>query len=334
MRAVEIKAPGGPEMLQLTERPDPVPGAGEVLIKVAAAGVNRPDLMQREGRYPPPKGAPDLPGLEVSGTISALGEGAPRSASGRLWQTGDEVCALIAGGGYAERCVAPGVQCLPIPRGMPLVDAAAVPETYFTVWTNVFDRGRLASGDWLLVHGGTSGIGTTAIQLAVARGARVIATAGTADKCRACERLGASVAINYRTEEFVSAVKDATGGRGVDVILDIVGGSYTPKNLDCLARDGRLVQIGLMGSGHAADATISLRIIMLKRLTITGSTLRIRTAEEKGAIALALEREVWPLLESQRVRPVVAATFPLAGAEKAHRRLEAGDVIGKIVLTI
>jgi NADPH2:quinone reductase len=329
MKAIEITKPGGPEVLQLTERPEPVPSAGEVLIKVAAAGVNRPDLMQREGHYPPPKGASDLPGLEVAGTITALGPGQPRSASGRLWKVGDQVCALVGGGGYAEQCVAPGVQCLPIPRGMSIVDAAGVPETYFTVWTNVFDRGRLADGEWLLVHGGAGGIGTTAIQLAVARGARVLATAGTDEKCRACEALGATAAMNYRTTDFVAAVKDATAGRGVNVILDIIGGAYTPKNLECLARDGRLVQIGLMGG---ADTALSLRPILLRRLTITGSTLRIRTPEEKGAIAAALEREVWPLLESGQMRPVISATIPLADAAEAHRRLEAGSVIGKVVL--
>jgi putative PIG3 family NAD(P)H quinone oxidoreductase len=331
MKAVEIVKPGGPEVLTLVDRPDPAPAAGEVLIKVAAAGVNRPDLMQRQGLYPPPKDASDLPGLEVAGAIAALGSGQPRSASGKLWKVGDKVCALVSGGGYAEQCVASGLQCLPVPRGLPIVDAAALPETYFTVWTNVFDRGRLASGEWLLVHGGTSGIGTTAIQLAVARGARVIATAGSDDKCRACERLGATAAINYKTTDFAAAVKETTAGRGVDVILDIVGGSYTAKNLDSLARDGRLVVIGLMGG---SDAEVSLRPILLRRLTVTGSTLRIRTPEEKGAIALALAREVWPLVESGRARPVVAATFPLADAEHAHRRLEAGDVIGKIVLTV
>jgi putative PIG3 family NAD(P)H quinone oxidoreductase len=330
MKAVEISQPGGPDVLKLVDRPDPGPGINEVLIKVAAAGVNRPDLMQREGHYPPPKGASDLPGLEVAGTITALGPGQPRAASGRLWKVGDKVCALLSGGGYAEQCVAPGVQCLPIPRGLPIVDAAALPETFFTVWTNVFERGRLASGEWLLVHGGTSGIGTTAIQLAVARGARVLATAGTDEKCRGCKALGATAAINYRTTDFVAAVKDTTAGRGVDVILDIVGGAYTPKNLECLARDGRLVQIGLMGG---ADAAISLRPILLRRLTITGSTLRIRTPEEKGAIAAALEKEVWPLLPG-RCKPVVARTFTLADAADAHRTLEAGDVIGKIVLTV
>ncbi len=329
MRAVEISSPGGPEVLRLVERPDPVPAAGEVLIGVAAAGVNRPDLMQREGRYPPPRGSSDLPGLEVAGTILALGPGEPRSASGRAWKIGDEVCALIAGGGYAEQAVAPGVQCLPVPRGMPLADAAAIPETYFTVWTNVFDRGRLAAGEWLLVHGGTSGIGSTAIQLAAARGSRVITTAGSEEKCRAAEQLGATRAVNYRTEDFVAAVTDITGGRGVDVVLDIMGGSYLARNLDCLTKDGRLVQIGLQGG---ASAEIPLRPIMLRRLTITGSTLRIRTPEEKGAIAAAVEREIWPLLESGRVRPIIDARLPLADAAEAHRRLGSGEVIGKVIL--
>ncbi len=335
MTAIEISAPGPPSVLRLTDRPDPVPGPGEVLIAVAAAGVNRPDLMQREGRYPPPPGVTDIPGLEVAGHIAALGppdeHGAPRSASGRVWAEGDDVCALVAGGGYAEYAVAPGPQCLPVPRGLPLAEAAAIPETFFTVWTNVFDRGRLVAGEWLLVHGGTSGIGTTAIQLACARGARAIATAGTDEKCRAAERLGATRAVNYRTHDFVAAVLEATGNRGVDVVLDIVGGDYTPRNLECLARDGRLVQIGLMGG---SDTTISLRRILLKRLTITGSTLRIRSVAEKGAIAAALEREVWPLIERGRVAPVVDATLPLDQAAEAHRRLESGEVIGKLVLTV
>jgi len=320
-------------VLRLVERPGPEPGPGEVLIDVAAAGVNRPDLMQREGRYPPPPGVTDIPGLELSGRIIALGaadeHGAPRSASDRVWQVGDEVCALVAGGGYATRAVAHGLQCLPVPNGLSLVEAAALPETFFTVWTNVFERGRLVSGEWLLVHGGTSGIGTTAIQLAATRGSHVIATAGTDAKCEAARALGAVRAVNYRTEDFVAAVADATGGRGVDVVLDIIGGEYTPRNLECLARDGRLVQIGLIGG---AETTISLRRILLKRLTITGSTLRIRSAEEKGAIAAALEREVWPLLASGRIQPVVHATLRFGDAAEAHRLLESGDVIGKVVL--
>jgi putative PIG3 family NAD(P)H quinone oxidoreductase len=335
MKAIEISRFGGPEVLTLVERPDPVPAPGEVLIEVAAAGINRPDLMQREGKYPPPKGASDLPGLEVAGRIIQLGAadaaGPPHVASGQPWATGDVVCALVSGGGYAERCAVPGVQCLNVPRGLSLVEAAAVPETFFTVWTNVFERGRLAAGEWLLVHGGTSGIGTTAIQLAVARGAHVITTTGTDEKCRAAEALGATRAVNHRTEDFVAAVKETTGGRGVDVVLDFIGGAYTPRNLDSLARDGRLVQIGLMAG---AETALSLRPILLKRLTITGSTLRIRTPEEKGSIAAALEREAWPLLEARRVKPVIAATFGLERAADAHRLLESGTVIGKVVLTL
>ncbi len=333
MRAIEITAFGGPDVLRLVERPDPVPQTGEVLIDVAAAGVNRPDLMQRRGRYPPPPGASDLPGLEVAGRIVGLGaadgRGVPQSMSGREWRVGDEVCALVSGGGYADRCTAPGVQCLPIPTGLGIEAAAAIPETYFTVWTNVFERGRLAAGEWLLVHGGTSGIGSTAIQVAAASGAQVIATAGSAAKCAASLELGAVRAINHRLEDFVEAVRETTGGHGVDVILDIVGGAYTPRNMDALARDGRLVVIGLM---EGESATISLRTLLQKRLTITGSTLRIRTPDEKGAIAAALEREVWPLIGAGRVRPVIAAVLPLEQAAEAHRRLEAGEVIGKIVL--
>ena len=328
MKAIEISSPGAPDVLRLVDRPDPIAGPGEVLIQVAAAGVNRPDLLQRKGQYPPPPGSSDLPGLEVAGHIVALGTDAPTSASGRRWQVGDEVCALLAGGGYATRAAAPGVQCLPIPRGLSLVEAAALPETYFTVWTNVFERGRLAPGEWLLAHGGTSGIGSTAIQLGVARGANVITTAGSDEKCRAAERLGAH-AVNYRKADFVEAVRQLTGGRGVDVVLDIIGGPYLSRNVDCLARDGRLVQIGLQGG---ATAEIPLRPIMLRRLTITGSTLRIRTPAEKGAIAAALEREIWPLLESGRVRPLVDVTLPLAEAAEAHRRLEEGSIIGKVVL--
>ena len=335
MNAIHITAPGPPDVLRLVERPDPAPGPGEVLIDVVAAGVNRPDLMQREGKYPPPKGTTDIPGLEVAGRIAAIGapdeDGPPRSATGRRWAVGDDVCALVAGGGYAERCVAPGVQCLPVPATLTPIEAAALPETYFTVWTNVFDRGRLAAGEWLLVHGGTSGIGTTAIQLATARGAKVLATAGTADKCRACEKLGAVGGIDYRTQDFVTEVHAATGGRGVDVVLDIIGGDYTSRNLDSLARDGRLVQIGVMGG---ETATVSLRRMLMNRLTMTGSTLRIRTPREKGAIAAALEREVWPIVESGRARPVIDSTFPLPAAADAHRRLESGDVIGKVVLMV
>lgn len=328
VRAVEISKPGPADVLRLTDRPSPTPGPGEVLVAIEAAGVNRPDLMQREGHYPPPKGASDIPGLEVAGRIIALGSGEPRSASGRTWRVGDEVCALLSGGGYAALCAVSGLQCLPVPGGLSMIDAAAIPETFFAVWTNVFERGRLAAGETLLVHGGSSGIGTTAIQLAAARGATVITTAGSDEKCRRCAQLGAT-AINYRREDFVERVKDLTNGRGVDVILDIVGGDYTAKNLACLAREGRLVQIGLMGG---ATAAIPLAPIILRRLTITGSTLRIRTPAEKGLIAAALEREVWPLLASGKIKPVVDRAFPLAQAADAHRALESGQVFGKVVL--
>jgi putative PIG3 family NAD(P)H quinone oxidoreductase len=296
-----------------------VPAANEVLIAVDAAGVNRPDLMQRQGRYPPPPGVTDIPGLEVAGTIVA-GDG-----------VGRRVMALVAGGGYADLVVAPTQQCLPIPPGVSLIEAAAMPETFFTVWTNVFERGHLAAGEWLLVHGGTSGIGTTAIQLATARGAKVLATAGSDEKCRACERLGALRGINYRAEDFTDVVRDVTGGRGVDVVLDMVGGSYTAKNLACLAMEGRLVQIAVMGG---ATAEVPLLTIMQRRLTITGSTLRPRSSQEKGAIAAALVRDVWPLVASGRVRPVIDRVFPLEEAADAHRRLESGQVIGKIVLSV
>src|SRR5688500_14063134 len=284
MRCVEISTPGGPEVLVPVERPDPVPGDGEVLIAVAAAGVNRPDVLQRRGQYPPPRGASDIPGLEVAGTVAAIGDGV------RDWQIGDRVCALVSGGGYATLCVAPAPQCLPIPAPLDFIAAAAVPETFFTVWTNVFDRGRLTSGETALFHGGTSGVGTTAVQLAAARGARVFATAGSDKKCRAIEALGAERGINYRTEDFVAVVKELTGSRGVDLILDIVGADYFARNLSALAIDGRLVQIGLLGG--TSTATLDLGEILRRRLTVTGSTLRARTVEEKGAIADALRREV------------------------------------------
>ena len=323
MRAVEISQPGPPEVLKPVDRPDPVPATGEVLIRVVAAGVNRPDILQRRGAYPPPPGASDLPGLEVSGTIEALGEGVTE------WRVGDRVCALLSGGGYATLCVAPAVQCLPIPPAMDFASAAAVPETFFTVWTNVFDRGRLKAGEIALFHGGSSGIGTTAIQLAVARGARVFATAGSDDKCRACEQLGAERGINYKTEDFVASIKDATGGRGVDLILDIVGGDYIARDLAALAVDGRLVVIGFMGGD---TATLDFRRILGRRLTITGSTLRPRSAAEKGEIAAVLKSEVWPLLEKGIVRPVVYRTFPLDEAAAAHRLMESSEHVGKIVL--
>jgi putative PIG3 family NAD(P)H quinone oxidoreductase len=314
MRAVEISQPGDPGVLRIAERPTPAAGAGEVLIRVEAAGVNRPDIMQRQGKYPPPPGASDIPGLEVAGETA----------------DGARVCALVAGGGYAEYCVAPAVQCLPIPAGMDAVHAAAIPETFFTVWTNVFQRGRLASGERILVHGGTSGIGTTAIQLARTFGAIVYATAGSDEKCDACRSLGAELAINYRTSDFVAEIREATAGRGVDLILDIVGGDYLPRNIDCLAMNGRLVQIGLMGG---ARTQISLEPVLRRRLTLTGSTLRPRTPEEKGAIAGELETQVWPLLAAGKVRPIVSKVLPLERAADAHRLLESGEIIGKVVLT-
>ena len=324
MRCIEITAPGGPEVLREVERADPVPGRGEILIQVEAAGVNRPDVLQRRGRYAPPAGASDIPGLEVAGRVAVLGDGVLG------WRVGDRVCALVAGGGYATLCVAPPAQCLSVPDAFDDVTAAAVPETFFTVWTNVFERGRLQRGEWALFHGGSSGIGTTAIQLAVARGARVVVTAGSDEKCRACEALGAERAINYRREDFVEVAKAITGGRGVDLILDIVGGDYFTRNLAALATDGRLVAIGLMGG--VASATLDLGEMMRRRLTITGSTLRPRSVEEKGAIAAALQREVWPLLAQGRVKPRIYRTFPLADAATAHRLMESSAHVGKIVL--
>jgi len=311
-------------VLQPVERPDPTPGAREVVIRVAAAGVNRPDIMQRQGAYPPPPGASDIPGLEVAGVVEAVGDDVHE------WHVGDAVCALVAGGGYATRCVAPARQCLPLPASLDVVAAAAVPETFFTVWTNVFDRGRLKAGETALFHGGTSGIGTTAIQLASARGARVLATAGTDEKCRACEKLGAERGINYRTEDFAKVARELTGGRGVDVILDHIGGDYFAKNVSALALEGRLCVIGLMGG--SGSATIDLGRLLRQRLTVTGSTLRPRSVEEKGRIAEALRREVWPLLDSGHVKPIVYKTFPLAQAADAHRLMESSEHVGKIVL--
>jgi putative PIG3 family NAD(P)H quinone oxidoreductase len=324
MLAVEIACPGGPDVLRPVERPAPEPGIGELLVRVEAAGVNRPDIMQRLGKYPPPPGASDIPGLEIAGRIERIGEGV------RRWRAGDRVCALVAGGGYAEYCVVPEPQCLPIPDGLDAAAAAALPETFFTVWTNLFERARLQRGERVLVHGGTSGIGTTAIQLARAFGATAIATAGSDEKRAACERLGAS-AINYRQADFVAATRELTGGRGVVVVVDIVGGGYLPRNLECLALNGRLVQIGLIGGTRAE---INLATILQKRLTITGSTLRARSVEEKGAIARQLEQHVWPLLASGAVKPIVHAMLPLRQAADAHRLLESGDVIGKIVLVV
>ena len=324
MRAVEITQPGGPEVLQLVDRPVTSPGTGEVLIRVAAAGVNRPDVMQRLGKYPPPPGASDIPGLEVAGTIVAVGPSADLPI-------GIRVCALVSGGGYAEYCVVPQQQCIRISDRVSDVEAAAIPETFFTVWTNLFERGGLRQGEVVLIHGGTSGIGTTAIQLARAFGATVIATAGSEEKCEACRRLGATTAINYNAEDFVIAVRDATGGSGVDVILDIVGGDYLSRNIDCLRMNGRLIQIGLMGG---ARASINLTAVLYKRLTITGSTLRARTPDEKGLIARAVEKSVFPLIDRGEVRPVIWRTFPLGRAADAHAALESGSVIGKVVLTI
>ena len=324
MIAIEITRPGDPDVLVPVERPRPSPAAGEVLIKVAAAGVNRPDVFQRRGSYPPPPGASDIPGLEVSGTVEEIGAGV------RHFAVGDAVCALVAGGGYAEYCTAPAAQCLPSPRGLDLVAAAAIPETFFTVWTNVFDRGRLQTGETLLVHGGSSGIGTTAIQLARARGAHVLATAGSPEKCAACERLGAERAIDYRRQDFVAIVRDVTGGRGADVVLDIVGAEYFARNIDALAVEGRLVEIATL---HGAKTELNLQTIMQRRLTITGSTLRARSIADKGAIARAVHQHVWPLFESGAVKPVIHATFPLRAAADAHRLLESSAHIGKLVLT-
>jgi NADPH:quinone reductase len=321
--AIEIAHPGGPEVLRAVERGTPAPGRGEVLVRVEAAGVNRPDVMQRMGRYPPPPGASDIPGLEIAGTVTAVGDGVA------TLQTGDRVCALVAGGGYAEYCTAPAVQCLPLPQGLDAVIAAAIPETFFTVWTNLFQRGRLRAGERVLIHGGTSGIGTTAIQLAGAFGATVLATAGSVEKCAACLKLGASVAINYKTEDFVEIVKRETNGTGVDVILDIVAGDYVARNIDCLALNGRLVQIGTQAGPRVS---INLTPVLQRRLTLTGSTLRARTVEEKGALARDVERHVWPLLASKRVAPVIDRTYRLTEAADAHRRLESSEHIGKIVL--
>ncbi|MCC7042440.1 MAG: NAD(P)H-quinone oxidoreductase [Acidobacteria bacterium] len=328
MRVVEISGFGGPDVLRSATRQVPVAGRGEVLIRVAAAGVNRPDIFQRLGKYPPPAGASDLPGLEVAGTVEAVG---PTGDEPMRWVPGDEVLALVSGGGYAEFVAVPAPQCLPVPVGLTLVEAAGIPETFFTVWTNLVDRGRLASGEFLLVHGGSSGIGTTAIQMARVMQARVIVTAGSADKCAACERLGAERAINYRTEDFVAVAREHTGGRGADVILDMVGGDYLPRNVELLAVEGRLVQIALL---RGARAELDLNAVMRRRLTITGSTLRPQPVAAKGAIARALETHIWPRLADGSIRPVIHATFPLERAADAHRLLEQGDHIGKVVLTV
>ena len=325
MIAIAIREPGAPDVLVPVERPLPQLAAGEILIKVAAAGVNRPDVMQRQGRYAPPPGATDIPGLEVAGTVAAVGPDVS------AWAIGDRVCALVAGGGYAEYCAAPAPQCLPIPAGLDLAHAAALPEVMFTVWTNVFERGRLAAGESILIHGGTSGIGTAAIQLARARGSRVFTTAGTDEKCAACEALGAERGINYRDSDFVAVVKELTADRGVDVVLDMVGGDYLQRNIDVLAMDGRLVQIAQLGGYRSTINTIP---ILQRRLTITGSTLRSRSVDEKGRIARAVQQHVWPLIESGAVRVLIHASFPLADAAEAHRVMESSTHIGKLVLLV
>jgi len=325
MTCIEITETGGPGVLKPTTRPIPEPGPGEVLLRVAAAGINGPDIYQRQGAYPAPPGVTDIPGLEVSGTVVAVGEGVDH------WNTGDAVCALTAGGGYAEYCVAPAVQCLPIPKGLDWVQAAALPETFFTVWTNVFERARLRAGESLLVHGGGGGIGTTAIQLASALGARVFATEGEEAKCSTCERLGAERAINYATEDFVAVIKDLTGKKGIDVILDIVGGDYVSRNIACLARDGRLVNIAFR---KGSKVEIDLMPVMLKRLTLTGSTLRIQPVERKAEIAAALLEKVWPLIEAGKIAPIVHARLPMAQADEGHRIMDAAEHVGKIMLVV
>jgi putative PIG3 family NAD(P)H quinone oxidoreductase len=325
MRAVEIVKPGGPEALVAGERPLPTPKANEVLVKVAAAGVNRPDILQRQGLYAVPPDASDLPGLEIAGEVVACGAKATR------WKVGDKVCALAHGGGYAEYCAVPEVQALPVPKGLSLIEAASLPETFFTVWSNVYDRGRLKAGETLLVHGGSSGIGVTAIQIARAMGNRVLATAGSDDKCAACVKLGADKAINYRTQDFLAEVLAATGAKGVNVILDMVGGDYVPKELRCLADEGRLVFIAFL---RGPKTELDINELMRRRLTLTGSTLRPRPVEFKGAVAASLREHVWPLIESGKIKPVIYKTFPLAQASEAHKLMESSQHIGKLVLTV
>jgi len=325
MTCIAIREPGGPDVLVASEQPLPSPGEGEILVKVIAAGVNRPDVMQRQGHYPPPKGATEIPGLEIAGEVVELGRGAKR------WKQGDKVMALVVGGGYAEYCLAFETHALPVPANLSMVEAAAIPETFFTVWHNVFERGKLAAGETLLVHGGSSGIGTTAIALAKAFGARVITTAGTPEKCEACRKLGADLTIDYKTEDFVALTKQATQGRGADLILDMVGGDYVGRNYEAAAVEGRIVQIAFLASSRV---TVDLMRLMLKRLTHTGSTLRARAVADKAAIARAVENNVLPLIASGRVKPPIDSTFPLAQASAAHARMEAGQHIGKIVLTL
>jgi putative PIG3 family NAD(P)H quinone oxidoreductase len=325
MTAIKIAAPGGPEALVPTTLAVPQPGDGEILVRVEAAGVNYPDVMQRKGGYPPPPGAPDTPGLEVAGTVVGLGTNAA------AWKVGDRVCALVAGGGYAEFCAVPAPQALPVPRGLDMVAAAAIPETFFTVWTNLFDRGRLQPGETVLIHGGSGGIGTAAIQVARAFGARVFTTARNREKCKACEDLGAERAINYRDEDFVEVVQSLTGGRGVAMIIDVVGGDYLVRNLKALAVEGRLVQVAVRAG---AKVEVPLYTVMQKRLTITGSTLRPRPVAEKAKIAAALRERVWPLFEAKQIKPLIFKTFPLARAAEAHALMESSEHIGKIVLTV
>jgi NADPH2:quinone reductase len=325
MRAVEISKPGAPEVLRVADLPRPAPRPNEIVVKVAAAGVNRPDVLQRMGHYPVPPDASPLPGLEIAGEVAELG------AAVKLWQRGDKVCALVNGGGYAEYCAVPETQALPIPRGLSATEAASLPETCFTVWANVYDRGRLAPGETLLVQGGTSGIGVTAIQMAAATGNRVFATAGSDEKVAACVRLGAEKAFNYKTQDWVAEVRAATGGKGVDVILDMVGGDYVPRELKCLAEEGRLVFIAYL---RGARSELDIDAVMRKRLTVTGSTLRPRSTEFKGTLARHLREKIWPLIEAGRIRPQVYKTFPLAEAAEAHRLMESSQHIGKIVLTV
>ena len=325
MTVVEIAAPGGPEQLKTAVRPVPQPGNDEVLVRVAAAGINRPDVMQRQGRYPPPPGASDLPGMEVAGEIVALGP----HVSGL--SIGDKITSLLPGGGYAGYAIVAAPLAMPIPKGLSMVEAAAIPETFLTVWTNLFERGRCKAGDVVLIHGGTSGIGTTAIQLAKAWGARVFATAGSPDKARACEKLGAARGIDYKTEDFVAVIREETKGYGVDVTLDMVAGSYVQRNLDIAAVEGRIVTISTLGG---TKAEINMVPVMVKRLTLTGSTLRARTVAQKAAVADGVRKHVFPLIESGQVRPVIFKTFPLAEASEAHRLMESSNHIGKIVLTV
>ena len=325
MRAVEVSTPGGPEVLKPVERPVPAPKAHEILIKVAAAGVNRPDVLQRQGHYPVPPDASDLPGLEVAGEVAAVG------ASAKMWKIGDKVCALVHGGGYAEYCVTPEVTALPVPKGLSFTEAASLPETFFTVWGNVYDRARLAPGESLLVQGGSSGIGVTAIQMAKATGNRVFATAGSDDKCAACVRLGAEKAFNYRTQDWAEGVKAATGGKGVNVILDMVGGDYFPKELKSLADDGRLVFIAFL---RGPKTELDINELMRRRLTVSGSTLRPRTVDFKGYLAKNLREKIWPLIDAGKIKPEIFKTFPLAQAADAHRLMETSQHIGKLVLTV